>query len=100
MAPASRLAAGGGMLSVTAPAHPAAGAPAVGVPAAGPGTEACPILIARTSGRSVAWRICQTPVSCSAHAPHHSDGGALALGEGEGHFFDREQGDDVEGEEL
>src|SRR6266700_3788789 len=40
-----------------------------GAPAAGPGTEACPILIARTSSRSVAWRICQTPVSCSGACP-------------------------------
>src|SRR6478672_1400091 len=76
MAPASRLTPGGGMrLSVTAPAHPdggtpATGTPAVDAPAAGPGTGACPIFIARTSGRLVAWRICQTPVSFSAHAPN------------------------------
>src|ERR1700730_1031309 len=76
MAPASRLAPGGGIrLSVTAPAHPAGGTPATGTPAvdapaAGPGTGACPIFIARTSGCLVAWRICQTPVSFSGHAPN------------------------------
>src|SRR3984893_16533582 len=71
MAPASRLAPGGGIrLSVTATAHQAGGTPAVDAPAAGPGTGACPIFIARTSGCLVAWRICQTPVSFSGHAPN------------------------------
>src|SRR6185312_13778323 len=84
MAAESRLVPADGMrpsliapVAPVAPVHPAAGAPVAGAPAVGPGTEACPILIARTSVRSVAR--CFVRSQCHARPmPRTSAPGGLA----------------------